>query len=50
RASNAAFGAGIGLYIVREIVERLNGTVNLEAEEGVGTTVTLVLPNVPKSC
>jgi CheY-like chemotaxis protein len=37
-------GAGLGLAIVRRIVEALGGTLCIESEKGAGTTVVLVLP------
>lgn len=37
-------GPGIGLTVVRMLVERLSGKVEVESEVGVGTTLTLVLP------
>ncbi len=37
-------GSGLGLAIVGGIVERHNGTVNVESELGVGTTISLWLP------
>jgi phosphoserine phosphatase RsbU/P len=37
-------GIGLGLYIVREIVERHGGTVQVESSEAAGTTFTLHLP------
>ncbi len=50
RASNAnkfkADGNGLGLYIVKGIVERAGGTVGLESHEGMGTTVIVRLPMV----
>lgn len=48
RAPNAkhaeAEGTGLGLSIVREAVQMHGGKVSLESAEGVGTTVTVVLP------
>lgn len=37
-------GSGLGLAIVRELVESLNGKIDLQSELGVGTTVTLTFP------
>jgi signal transduction histidine kinase len=37
-------GQGLGLYIVKQVVEKYDGTVSLESEEGVGTVCCLQLP------
>lgn len=39
-------GEGLGMYIVRKIVNKYNGTVTLASEVGKGTTVTIRLPGV----
>jgi len=38
-------GSGIGLYIVKEIVDKLNGTIHLKTELGKGSVFTVDLPN-----
>lgn len=37
-------GSGLGLYITREIVQSMGGTVRVESEPGKGTTFTFTLP------
>ena len=48
RAAHAAArdisGMGIGLYVVREIVNRHGGTIEVESVEGAGSTFTVHLP------
>ena len=38
-------GTGLGLSIVRSMTELHGGRVSLESEVGVGTTVTVEIPN-----
>lgn len=47
RGSERSTGAGLGLYIVKSIVDRLNGSVAVDSEAG-KTTFTVALP-VPDS-
>ena len=44
KASNSVTGSGIGLAVVKEIVELHSGTLTLDSELGHGTTVTVRLP------
>lgn len=37
-------GSGLGLYIVKNVVRRHGGNVEVESEEGKGTTFTITLP------
>jgi signal transduction histidine kinase len=45
RATLKSEGAGLGLYIVRETVNKLMGTISVESEFGNGTRFTLEIPN-----
>ncbi len=37
-------GLGVGLYVVKEIVELHGGTIEVRSEEGTGSTFTLTMP------
>lgn len=45
RASPTSKGSGIGLYIVKEIVEKLGGSISVESHFGKGSTFIISLPN-----
>jgi signal transduction histidine kinase len=42
-------GLGLGLYIVRQIVEAHRGTVKVESQRGLGTTFIVTLPRAPRA-
>jgi signal transduction histidine kinase len=44
RGTEESQGAGLGLYITKEVVAKLNGTIDIQAEFGIGTTVTIKIP------
>lgn len=46
RATDDGAGSGLGLYIVKETIDKLNGSMNIESVEGQGTTVQLLIPEV----
>jgi signal transduction histidine kinase len=45
RATDKSTGSGIGLYIVKEIIEKLNGKIKIQSELDTGTTFIIELPN-----
>lgn len=46
RATEKSEGAGLGLYIVKEAVEKLGGAIELESQVGKGTVFKIELPNL----
>lgn len=46
RASHNRSGSGLGLYIVKELVETLKGYITVQSDEGSGSTFTVILPNL----
>lgn len=44
RMSTQATGSGIGLYIVKEVIEKLHGTITVDSEPGKGTKFTARIP------
>jgi hypothetical protein len=42
-------GAGLGLYVVREMVMKLGGTISVSSEPGIQTTFTISIPNFKKN-
>ena len=46
QGEDSSGGFGLGLPICKELVERMEGKISIESEEGVGTTVRIELPEV----
>jgi signal transduction histidine kinase len=44
RAHDHSFGAGLGLYIVRQTIKKLNGRISLLSKVGIGSTFLIELP------
>jgi PAS domain S-box-containing protein len=44
RASENSEGSGLGLYIVKETLEKLGGDISVQSEAGKGSTFTFALP------
>ncbi len=45
RATDQSDGSGIGLYIVKNAVEKLGGQINVASKPGIGTRFHILLPN-----
>jgi signal transduction histidine kinase len=46
RATDDGAGSGLGLYIVKEAIDKLNGSIDIDSQEGKGTTVHLEIPTL----
>jgi signal transduction histidine kinase len=46
RATDDGAGSGLGLYIVKEAVDKLHGAIHIDSELGKGTTVSLSIPEL----
>jgi signal transduction histidine kinase len=44
RTSDTSAGSGLGLYIVRETIKKLNGSIDVVSQINEGSTFTIVLP------
>jgi signal transduction histidine kinase len=49
RATDDGPGSGLGLYIVKEAIDKLNGHIEIESEVGIGTLVRLAIPEIPQA-
>ncbi len=45
RASEKSYGSGLGLYIIKETVKKLGGSIYMESMEGLFTKFVIRLPN-----
>ncbi len=45
RVSENSVGSGLGLYIVKETIEKLRGIITMESTFGKGTTMVINIPN-----
>jgi signal transduction histidine kinase len=46
RANERSKGNGLGLYIAKKAVEKLNGKIWFQSNYRVGTTFTIEIPNI----
>lgn len=46
RATQKSDGSGLGMYIVKQTVEKLKGNIQVESNAGIGTRFDLTLPNL----
>ncbi len=45
RATESSDGSGIGLYIVKNAVNKIGGKIDIDSKEGIGTKFSILLPN-----
>ena len=45
RANETSLGSGLGLFIAKEAIDKLNGTINIRSFIKKGTNITVVIPN-----
>lgn len=45
RASESSTGSGLGLYLVKESLKKLKGTIKVESEKGKGSLFFVTIPN-----
>lgn len=46
RASEESYGSGLGLYITRQVIDKLKGNIAVTSQLGVGTTFAITIPNL----
>jgi signal transduction histidine kinase len=45
RATHLSTGSGLGLYIIKEMIDRLKGTITVASELNIGSKFTVTIPN-----
>ncbi|QWX83592.1 PAS domain S-box protein [Cellulophaga sp. HaHaR_3_176] len=45
RVSSRVMGTGVGLFVIKEIVAKINGNINVESKDKEGTKFKITLPN-----
>lgn len=45
RVETSVSGTGLGLFLVKEVIDKMGGTIKVNSEEGMGTTFYIILPN-----
>ncbi|HCW06777.1 MAG TPA: hypothetical protein DGG95_05365 [Cytophagales bacterium] len=46
RGSKNSSGSGLGLYIVKEAIQKINGSIKVHSEFGEGTEFTVIIPDL----
>jgi len=46
RATSERTGSGLGLYIVKEMVSKLGGSIKLDSQKDIGTAIRIEIPNL----
>jgi signal transduction histidine kinase len=49
RATEISQGSGLGLYVVKEMVEKLKGSIHITSVANEETVVTVTIPNYPRT-
>lgn len=49
RATERSKGSGLGLFLVKETLEMLEGSIQIDSTYQLGTSVTVVIPNLKKN-
>jgi signal transduction histidine kinase len=49
RASGKGPGSGLGLYIVKEAIEKIGGSISVHSDYGKGTEFVVAFPNLHRN-